>query len=210
MATSFWGCRKSFESYERIFHMKTHSYFHGLALLCAGLLVSCANPRALTKVSVSTSLQTAPASSSASQVFESVNAYRRSQGAKNLERHAGLDRLAQQHCEYLRQNRGTFSLNGKNVSHMGFEGRALVARERYQMQNISENVAAASHARANPGAAITSLWRGSKDHHKNMLDTWTHSGVGVVVDSDGMVFASQLFATVSYSQRALRERFTRF
>ena len=45
---------------------------------------------------------------------------------------------------------------------------------------------------------LIELWKDSKDHHKNMLDDWTHTGIGVVVDSDGMVFATQIFSTVSY------------
>lgn len=151
-----------------------------------------------------------PDSSASSRLFQEVNSYRRSQGKSELQRHAGLERLAQEHCEYLRKHRGTFSLSGKNVSHIGFEGRALIARERYQMDNISENVAAANHPGANMTQVITGLWKGSKDHHKSMLDQWTYSGVGMVVDSDGMVFATQLFANVSMSQMSTRERFNRF
>ena len=188
--------------------MKNLPYTHLSALLCAGALVACANSRVPTKVPVSVSLQADH--SPAAQVFQSVNAYRSSQGVKQLQRHAGLDRLAQKHCEYLRQQRGTFSLKGRNVSHMGFDGRALVARELYRMDNISENVAAANHAGTHVDAAVMALWKSSKDHQKNMVDSWTHTGIGVVVDSDGTVFADQLFATISNSQRALHYRFTQF
>jgi hypothetical protein len=43
-----------------------------------------------------------------------------------------------------------------------------------------------------------------------MTESWTHSGVGVVVDSDGMVFATQIFATKNQSQLAMRERMNNF
>jgi hypothetical protein len=43
-----------------------------------------------------------------------------------------------------------------------------------------------------------------------MLDDWTQTGIGVVVDSDGMVFATEIFSTVSNSQMSVRERFNRF
>jgi uncharacterized protein YkwD len=145
----------------------------------------------------------------AGRLFDEINAYRQSQGLSGLQRHAGLDRLAREHCEYLRQNRGTFSLYGRNVSHYGFDGRALVAREQYQMASVSENVAATNQP-GNPAPILLALWRDSKDHHKNMTDDWTCSGVGVVVDSDGMVFATQLFATRNLSQLAMRERLTSF
>jgi uncharacterized protein YkwD len=188
--------------------MKTQPTIRLLAIICLSALASCASQPKSVKVPVSTMLQ--PNTSVSSQVFQSVNNYRSSLGATELQRHAGLDHLAQQHCEYLRQHRGTFKLNGKNVSHIGFEGRALYARARYQMDNISENVASATGIGGNPAPVLLALWKSSKDHNKNMTDSWTHSGVGVVVDADGTVFADQLFATVSNSQFASRSRFNRF
>lgn len=177
-------------------------------MFCAGAIVACASKPEFSKVAVSA--PTRPDASLSAQVFQEVNAYRHSQGAKELQRHAGLDRLAQQHCEYLRQHRGTFLLSGKNVSHFGFEGRALFARTRYHMTAISENVAASSQAGTHPAPVLVRLWAGSKDHRKNMLGDWTDTGIGAVVDSDGTVFATELFATVSYSQLAPRERFNQF
>lgn len=188
--------------------MKTHLSIKMIAVVCVAGLASCAPPQQPTKMHVSASIRPDPSLSG--QVFQRVNSYRGSVGASTLQRHAGLDRLAQQHSEYLRQHRGTFKLHGKNVSHFGFEGRALAARERYQMQNVSENVAAANHPGQSPAPVLVKLWQGSKDHDSNMRQSWTHTGVGVVVDSDGMVFATQLFATVSNSQLATRERFNRF
>ena len=188
--------------------MKTHHATQLITIACVAALASCATQPQPTKMQVSASIR--PDSSPSGQVFQRVNSYRGSIGAAALQRHAGLDRLAQQHCEYLRQHRGTFKLHGKNVSHFGFEGRALAARESYQMQNVSENVAAANHPGESPAPVLVKLWQGSKDHDSNMRQSWTHTGVGVVVDSDGMVFATQLFATVSYSQLATRERFNRF
>lgn len=186
----------------------TYPYLKVLAVACAGALASCANQPQKTKLPVSASLR--PDSSLTGQVLTEVNSYRRSHGASDLQRHAGLDRLAHEHCEYLRQNRGKFGLYGKNVSHFGFEGRALVARERYQMMNVSENVAAANTGEKNAAPTLVKLWSESKDHEHNMRSAWTHTGVGVVVDSDGTVFSTQLFATVSSSQMTMRDRFNRF
>lgn len=188
--------------------MKTQPTIRLLAVVCAGALASCASPPAPTRLPVSASNQ--PDSSVSGRLFQDVNSCRRSVGAHDLQRHPGLDRLAQDHSEFLRRNRGTFKLSGKNVSHYGFEGRALLARERYQMENVSENVAAAMEPGGTKTSTLINLWKGSKGHHKNMLDDWTHTGMGVVVDSDGMVFATQLFATVSNSQLSVRERFNRF
>ena len=188
--------------------MKIHPCTRLGGLLCAAVMASCTSPSETSRLPVAASLQ--PDNSMNGRVFEAVNAYRRSQGAGTLQRHAGLDRLALKHSEYLRKNRGSFSLHGSNVSHYGFDGRALIARQSYQMLNVSENVAAAYHPGASAPQVLVNLWRGSKDHHHNMTDDWTHSGIGVVVDSDGTVFATQLFATKSYSQMAFRERLSSF
>ncbi|HSP42260.1 MAG TPA: CAP domain-containing protein [Luteolibacter sp.] len=188
--------------------MKSHPSTRMVGLLCAAALASCASKPESTRLPVAASLQ--PDTSMNGRVFEAVNAYRRGQGAGTLQRHAGLDRLALKHSEYLRKHRGTFSIYGKNVSHHGFDGRAALAQRNYQMLSISENVAAAYGPGSNAPSALLDLWRGSKDHHKNMTDEWTHTGVGVVVDSDGTVFATQLFATRDYSQMAFRERMNQF
>ena len=177
-------------------------------MVTTSLLASCAEQPVSTKVPVSKSPRSD--SSLSSQVFEGVNAYRRSQGAKALERHAGLDRLAQQHSEYLRQHRGSFTFGGKNVSHIGFEGRALVARELYHIQNLGENISAIPHGGPRCAQVLVRGWADTKDHRKNLLDKWTHTGVAVVIDADGMVFATELFASMNYSQWAERERFSRF
>jgi uncharacterized protein YkwD len=171
-------------------------------------LASCSSLPETQRMPVSASLR--PDASLTGQVLREVNSYRRSHGAMELQRHAGLDRLAQQHCEYLRQHRGSFGLYGKNVSHYGFEGRASLAREAFQMDNLSENVAATGAGSKNPVPSLVSLWANSKDHEFNMRNSWTSTGIGVVVDSDGTVFATQLFATVPSASSITRDRFNRF
>jgi uncharacterized protein YkwD len=149
-------------------------------------------------------------SSAASRLFDEVNSYRLSKGASPVQRHAGLDRLAQEHSNHLRRNKGKYSLYGKYVSHDGLELRATSARELLGMASISENVAAARYPGADSSRMIVDLWKNSKDHHKNMLDKWTHSGMGIAIDSDGMVFATQLFATKNNSRMTMRDRMTSF
>jgi len=185
--------------------MKTHPYMKVTAVACMGALASCATPPEPQKVSVSASPR--PSSSLSGQVLQEVNSYRRSHGKSELQRHPGLDRLAQEHCEYLRKGRGNFGLNGSNVSHFGFESRAINARERYQMGAVSENIAAANYPGKKIGPVLVQLWSNSKGHDANMRNSWTQTGVGVVVDSDGMVFATQIFGCVNHSQLTTRNRF---
>ena len=188
--------------------MKTYPYLKVIAVACAGALASCASQPEAQKIAVSAAIR--PDSSLSGQILQEVNTYRRSHGASDLERHAGLDRLAQQHCEYLRKHRGAFGIYGKNVSHIGFEGRALAARERYHMMSCSENVAAANVSRKSAAPTLVSLWAKSENHEYNMRSAWTHTGIGVVVDDDGTVFSTELFATISNSQMTTRQRFNGF
>jgi uncharacterized protein YkwD len=196
--------------------MKIHLKSPMLGLLCAVALSSCADQPDPTHIPVSASLkpesQTSRRSggSMSDQVFDKVNSYRRSQGLGDLQRHAGLDRLAQSHSEYLLANRGKFSIYGKNISHFGFEGRAASARQTLGMLSVSENVAAANYPGQSAPAVLLELWRTSKDHQYNMTQKWTHSGMGVTVDKDGMVFATQIFATKNHSQLVLRDRMNSF
>ena len=124
--------------------MTNKPYSKVIAIACAGALASCAGPSPKTsRIQVSTPSK--PDSSLTGQLLQEVNTYRRNHGAPDLQRHAGLDSLAQKHCEFLRDNRGKFGIHGSgNVSHMGFEGRALLARQRYNMLSCAENVASIS------------------------------------------------------------------
>lgn len=127
------------------------------------------------------------------EVTVEVNRYRQEKGAKPLPRDRGLDQLAQSHANYLLQNRGRFSLHGSIVSHMGFDGRALIARERLGFDNISENVAATSGGPRGAAQTFRRLWTNSRGHEYTMRSAWTHTGVGVAVADDGLVVAVQLF-----------------
>lgn len=187
--------------------MKTNTYLKVIVLACSAAFISCATQPQVTKVQVSASLR--PDHSLAGQVHDEVNSYRSSRGASPLQRHSGLDRLAQDHCEYLRQNRGSFGIYGKNVSHFGFEGRADVIRTQFQMRSSGENVVAASPNGRAMAPLFVKLWSESEGHNYNMLAAWTYSGVGVVVDDDGKVFSTQIFATETpYSHLASRDRFS--
>ncbi len=188
--------------------MKTINYINVMMVAGMGALASCAPQPVTQRVSVSTSLRLD--SSLTGRVFQEVNQYRSSLGKASVQRHSGLDRLSQKHCEYLRQNRGKFGLYGKNVSHFGFEGRAVMAREAYNMASVGENVASTKGQGGDVSAALVKLWIGSKDHEYNMRADWTHTGVGAVVDSDGTVFSTQIFATVSNPQMMMRQRFSSF
>ncbi len=190
--------------------MKTINLMKIGAVGCMVALASCASPPATTSVPTSATTTSRPDASLSGRLFQEVNHYRRSRGVQSLPRHAGLDRLAQQHCEFLRKNRGKFSLHGRNVSHLGFDGRAMAARTRYQMQSLGENVVAATASGNDTAPRLVRQWVASKDHEHTMRSAWTHTGVGVVVDDDGMMFSTQLFGAANSTQMEMTDRFRQF
>lgn len=178
--------------------MKTKLFRCVLAGLSGLLLASCSSNSGLARVEVSATGGRERVL--ANQILSEVNNYRKSIGAAPLSRHSGLDRMAQQHCEFLKNNRGKFSLYGKNVSHYGFEGRASTARFSMNLDNLGENVIAGQRLSGNVAASLVKAWRGSRGHEQNMRQKWALTGVGVTVDDSGNVYATQLFGTKSTQQ----------
>ncbi len=185
--------------------MKTNPIPKVILLAIAAALASCSAPSKPQMIVVpTTSNINSPISN---QIFDSVNSYRHRQGKASLQRHAGLDQLAKNHSEYMRQNRGKFGVHGKNVTHWGSEGRSLICQQRFGFQNTSENVAAAYDPGKSAASVILNLWANSKPHRINLDSSWPYTGIGTAVDSDGTVFATQIFATARLNQQARRERF---
>jgi len=149
-------------------------------------------------------------SSLAGKIHANVNHYRGSIGRKPLTRHSGLDRIAQAHSEFMMKNRGKFTVGGKNVSHYGFEERALTAQRLMSMQNLAENVAAGERMSGDAAGQLVNAWKSSSKHAYNMKQDWNATGIGVAVAADGSVFATQIFATKNDSHMALTDRFRSF
>jgi uncharacterized protein YkwD len=145
-----------------------------------------------------------------SRLCSELNAYRTSQGLPPLPRHAGLDKLAQQHSEFMRQNRGKFSGGSGNVSHFGFEERSLFAQRQLGMGNVAENVASVTQVGDKADHWISQTWIKSEGHRFNLVQKWDVTGIGVAMDKDGTVFATQIFATKSNSQMEMKNRMRQF
>lgn len=184
-------------------NMNPYHCLLAVVALCGGLLSSCAAPPVTTKVPVSAS--SSAGTGLTGRLLSEVNSYRQSKGRNRLVRNPGLDRMASEHSEFMRRNRGRFGLHGRNVSHEGFDGRALKARQLLNISTLGENVAS---AKGRSMSEIVQLWANSKGHDYNMRGDWTDTGVGVVIDEDGTVFATQVFGTPSISQMTLRDRLT--
>jgi uncharacterized protein YkwD len=127
------------------------------------------------------------------RVFSEVNRYRANKGAGSLRRSAGLDRLAREHAGFLSLSRAKAGLHGTLVNHHGFESRASRARYSMNFGRVAENVVSCNSTSA---ATLVRLWSGSKPHEITMRGDYQYTGIGTVIDSDGMVFSVELFGAV--------------
>lgn len=187
--------------------MHLSNLFKLLSLGGAMALVACSPGLDTTRVPVSV---TSPAGSSLqAKVTNSINAYRASIGKPALARHSGLEKMARQHCEFMARNRGKFSLGSANISHYGFEERSLMAQRAYGMGSVAENIAGGQMS-GDIAGQITQAWINSSGHRYNLKQNWDATGIAVHVTDDGMVYATQIFATKNNSQMAFTDRLTQF
>ena len=183
------------------------SSFFG-ALAAASFLTSCA-PSSSSDGGVTNHQRSQKTSSTTNELYRAINQYRKSKGIKPLERHRGLDNLAYQHSRYMAENRGQFTLGSKNISHYGFENRARVAKTSFRMVHVAENVAGGKISGNIPQKLLES-WNLSNKHANNLKADWDVTGLGVHITEDGIVYATQLFATENNSNMALMDRMRRF
>jgi uncharacterized protein YkwD len=185
--------------------MKISPYIMLFAAALFGALASCSSPTpTVSRVQVSSSRGKDAALSD--RVFSEVNSYRASGGKGALQRHAGLDRLARQHCDYLVKTRGSYGLYGANVSHIGLDGRALYASKCYKINSLGENVVSSTNHSAKH---LVNLWAGSKGHEHNMRSDWSCTGIATATTPDGRVISTQLFGVApSQSHRGMEDHFS--
>jgi uncharacterized protein YkwD len=150
-------------------------------------LTSCSTPIRTMTVYMSASGQNETTLSD--QVLRRVNDYRHDRSKQELVRHPGLAKLAREHAQYLRRTRGQ---TAKDANHQGFGNRAMKAQHAMGFGQVAENVVCCLGGNA---STYVRLWSQSASHEKTMrTDDYRYTGVGTVVDRDGMVFSVQLFA----------------
>lgn len=177
-----------------------------LATTCLGALGSCSAPSSANALG-HTSSSVARDDALEDRIFAEVNAYRTRNGKAVLCRHPGLDRLAQQHSDYLAKTGGSYDLYGKNVSHIGFEGRVVMARQAYKITSLGENVIASTDRSAK---YLVNHWSASKGHDHNLRSDWHCTGVGTAVTPEGMGITTQIYGnSPSTSHRDTTNRYNR-
>ena len=187
--------------------MKPNFYLFTAVAPVVLALASCGPRLDMTTVPMSSAGPSRGDGSLAGSLHAQVNAHRGAIGRSSLPRHAGLDRLAQQHSEFMLRNRG--KIEG-GLTHYGFEERAMAAQRLMSMSNVAENIATCSGGFTNPSSSLVNAWKNSSGHAKNMGSNWDVTGLGVAVASDGTVFATQIFASQSQSHMAMTDRLRQF
>lgn len=129
----------------------------------------------------------------ADQIGRDINSYRGSKGKGALERHRGLNAIAQKHCEYLASRIGDGGLTADSANHVGFEGRVLIARRINRMSTIGENVVISSN---HSSKHLVNLLSRSESHERNMCDHWTYIGIGIATTPSGFIVSTQEFGNL--------------
>lgn len=116
----------------------------------------------------------------AQEVLETVNEYRSSVGLSMLSEHATSETLAISHSAYM--------VEQNQASHDNFFQRADYLRDQ-GAQTVSENVA---YGYQSAQSALQG-WLDSPSHKEALEGDYTHTGIAVVANENGIKYYTQLF-----------------
>ncbi|MDD5312639.1 MAG: CAP domain-containing protein [Dehalococcoidia bacterium] len=119
-------------------------------------------------------------------LFDAVNAVRAAHGRAALTRNSYIDGLCRTHAAYMAA--------ANALSHDNFLDRANLIRTNIPGMNpCAENVL--QNNIPCDAADMANQWETSPGHHDNMVNaSYTISGMGIVIDGGGKIWACQLFA----------------
>lgn len=119
--------------------------------------------------------------------FNQINAYRLSKGLAALNWNADVANVARLHSQNMAEGRVPFG-------HDGFEERADLLEARLRVIGLAENVAYNDYP--DPSTTAVESWIESTGHRRNIENaTYTQTGMGVALSSDGAYYFTQLFTT---------------
>ena len=124
-------------------------------------------------------------------VVAEANRVRREAGLPGLVDNDTLARAALEHARELAQTRvldHTSRTPGRETVTLRIEAAGGTWRA------AAENLAQTHGAAARVPAEVVRMWQGSPGHHRNVFsDVYTHTGVGVAVDTRGYWYVVQLY-----------------
>ncbi len=153
----------------------------------AALPTSVTTPPAnATNTPIITGATPSPAISAVEQVaFNQINAYRASKGLTGLIWNADVATVARLHSQAMAEGRVPFG-------HDGFEERADLLEQRLRVNGLAENVAYNDYP--DPSTTAVESWIESTGHRRNIENaSYTQTGMGVALSSDGAYYFTQLF-----------------
>ncbi len=157
-----------------------------LIFLISGALIGCSTKDDLnlaqnqtTKISAEDQLSAEATVTIQKEVFNLVNAHRKSIGKSLLKWDAEIAKMAQTHSKYQAdQNR---------VSHDGWDQRSKTIFDNFNATQVGENCCSNSNA-----ANAVAKWLTSSDHKANIEGDYKFTGVGAVKDGTTYYF-TQIF-----------------
>ena len=118
------------------------------------------------------------------QVHQLVNQYRVSRNLSPLKLDARISQVARSHSQVMSRQ--------DSLSHDGFEERVQVVAKTIPYRGVAENVAFNS-GYSDPANQAVQGWRGSTGHRRNMEGDFDLTGIGIVKNTEGKYFFTQIF-----------------
>ncbi len=117
-------------------------------------------------------------------VYEQINQYRRSRGLQILKLDTRLSLIARNHSKTMAAN--------EFCNHTGVESRYQQISNIFGRRGVAENVAC-NQGHSYPAIIAVKGWIKSPGHHKNIVGGYKITGIGVVNNSKGYYYFTQLF-----------------
>ncbi|NER17275.1 CAP domain-containing protein [Spongiivirga citrea] len=115
------------------------------------------------------------------EVHQRVNAFRVENDLSQLTFDLEVSEIAKEHSVQM--------LSERSATHKSFDARHLKVEDMTDAQVTGENVAKGYKT----ADGVIHAWINSKEHHDNMINDYTHTGIGVVKGDDGEAYYTQIF-----------------
>jgi uncharacterized protein YkwD len=140
-------------------------------------------PQSIIKSSAQVAQSTINTAAIETSVFQQINQYRASQGLPALTRNSSIDNQARIHSQNMASGKVAFG-------HDGFQARITAIGIPYSA--AAENVAY-NQGYSDPATQAVQGWLKSSGHLANIKGNYNLTGVGVAVNSKGVVYFTQIF-----------------
>lgn len=158
--------------------MKTFYFKRCLILACFALLISIVS---CSKDDSVEDIEKLEALSIAEEILQLVNTHRASIGEESLSENTLATQLANEHTSFM--------IGQGEISHDDFDDRADRLFDEANATNVGENVAYGQQS----AQAVMEGWLNSSGHRENIEGNFTHIGIGVIKNSAGVYYFTQIF-----------------